>query len=95
MQFLKCERHRKLNSGLACLEDIDLKSFDLNHDLNRKKNQFMILLISDFLIADIYEFNTNSCFQASTSTKCCACLNYSLSKCSEATQTCLPEEVSF
>ena len=32
-------------------------------------------LASDFLIADLYEFNTNNCLQASRSTKFCMFFN--------------------
>ena len=85
----------------------------------------MMFFTSEFFIADLYEFNTNNCLQASISTKFCMFFNtnaqnahtcvavltpdsltvkyfmtlcmfvYSFSECSEATQTCLPEEVSF
>ena len=70
--------------------------FDLNHDLNHSKIIIDLwFFISDFLITDLYEFNTNNCLQESRSTKFFVCLSYFLSECSEATQTCLPEEVSF
>ena len=43
--------------------------FDLNNDLNRSKKKFIydffIFFTSGFLIADLYEFNTNNCLQAS------------------------------
>ena len=73
---------------------------DLNHYLNHSKNYFFQSFIYDFLflsflIDDLYEFNTSNCLQASRSTKFCVCFSYSLSECSEATQTCLQEEVSF
>ena len=35
----------------------------------------MIFLTSGFLIADLYEFNTNNCLQASRSTKFCVFFN--------------------
>ena len=35
----------------------------------------MIFLFSVFLIADLYEFNTNNCLQASRSTKFCVFFN--------------------
>ena len=43
--------------------------FDLNHDL--KKSLIYDFFIPIFLIADLYEFNTNNCLQASRSTKFC------------------------
>ena len=47
--------------------------FDLNHDLNHSKKSLIydIFLLPIFLIADLYEFNTNNCLQASRSTKFC------------------------
>ena len=35
----------------------------------------MIFFTSGFLIADLYEFNTNNCLQASRSTKFCVFFN--------------------
>ena len=35
----------------------------------------MIFLIPIFFIADLYEFNTNNCLQASSSTKFCVFFN--------------------
>ena len=68
--------------------------FDLIKSL-KKKSLIYDFLFPIVLIADLYEFNTNNCLQASRSKKFCVCLSYSLSECTEATQTCLPEEVSF
>ena len=47
--------------------------FDLNHDLNRSQKiiDLLFVLLPVFLIADLYESNTNNCLQASRSTVLC------------------------
>ena len=51
-------------------------NIDLNHDLNHlKKKRLIFFLLPIFLIADLYEFNTNNCLQASRSTKFCMFFN--------------------
>ena len=43
------------------------------HDLNHSKKSLIydFFLLPIFLIADLYEFNTNNCLQASRSAKVC------------------------
>ena len=51
-------------SSLSVVRVVWFKSFDLNHWFKSQKNNnwFMIFFFtSDFLIADLYEFNTYNC----------------------------------
>ena len=60
--------------------------FDLNHDLNHSKKSLIYdFLFQIFFIADLYEFNTNNCLQASKSTQFCMFFNTK----AQCTHTCV------
>ena len=54
-----------------CKSEIRPDVFDLNHDLNHSKKLLIydFFFIRFFLIADLYEFNTINCLQASSQQK--------------------------